>query len=38
MTPKPPPNWPFPTWKGQPIPKPRRQPRRAYHQAPEAPF
>ncbi len=34
----PPPNWPFPTWNGKPLPKPKRQPRPAYPVAPPAPF
>lgn len=25
---KPPANWPFPTWRGQPLPKPPRQQRK----------
>lgn len=39
MTPTTPPVWPFPTYKGQPLPKakPQRKPRRA-PDMPEAPF
>lgn len=34
----PPRNWPFPTWKGTPLPAPKRQPKPAYPDAPAAPF
>lgn len=37
MTIKPPPNWPFPTYKGQPIPK-KRQRKPAYPPGEPAPF
>lgn len=37
MPDKPPANWPFPTWKGQPLPKVRRV-RRPAPDAPLAPF
>lgn len=30
MTDQPPPNWPFPTWRGQPLPPPPPQPKPAY--------
>ena len=37
VKPTPPPNWPFPTYKGQPI-KQKRQRKPAYPVAPDAPF
>lgn len=35
---KPPPNWPFPTYKGKPVPKPKRQRKPVYPPGEPAPF
>jgi len=34
----PPRNWPFPTWKGRPLPPPPRQRKPAYPPGEPAPF